>query len=210
MCSYQSHSELLRRMRRLVQRFPHLVQMGELTPRSVEGRPLAYLKISEGVERRHLGEPMFKYVGNMHGDETLGRQLLIYLAEYLLQNYGHDPQVRTKLHKIRPRRVCIKAFPGANAGHEVGQHDRDLSHAHHEPRWLLAFQGGLRLHRNLCPLFPRRLRSRKRSRKGPQPRLPQTATDEARPEPAVPGARQTAGDHVRACGPALARNLLLL
>lgn len=36
---------------------------------------------------------MFKYVANMHGDETLGRQLLIYTAQYLLQNYGRDPRI---------------------------------------------------------------------------------------------------------------------
>ncbi len=29
----------------------------------------------------------------MHGDETLGRQLLLYLAEYLLQGYGRDARV---------------------------------------------------------------------------------------------------------------------
>ena len=52
------------------------------------GRPIAYIKISANVNKRTKLEPMFKYVGNMHGDETVGRQLLIYLAHYLLQNYG--------------------------------------------------------------------------------------------------------------------------
>ena len=49
---------------------------------------MVYIKISSNVGRRSLLEPMFKYVGNMHGDETVGRQLLIYLAQYLLSNYG--------------------------------------------------------------------------------------------------------------------------
>ena len=29
----------------------------------------------------------------MHGDETVGRQLLIYLAEYLLQQYGRNSRI---------------------------------------------------------------------------------------------------------------------
>ena len=29
----------------------------------------------------------------MHGDETVGRQLIIYFAEYLLKNYGNETRV---------------------------------------------------------------------------------------------------------------------
>ncbi len=39
------------------------------------------------------GKPKFKYVGNMHGDETVSRQVLIYLLEYLLEKYGEEPRV---------------------------------------------------------------------------------------------------------------------
>ena len=35
-----------------------------------------------------------RYVGNMHGDETVGRQLILYLAEYLLQQYGQNSRIR--------------------------------------------------------------------------------------------------------------------
>ena len=60
------------------------------------GRDLLVIKVSENVHNRSIGEPMVKYVANMHGDETVGRQLVVYLAQYLAAKYGTDEEV-TKL-----------------------------------------------------------------------------------------------------------------
>ena len=65
----------------------------EVVGRSLEGRNLVALQIGQNVRQRNLLTPMVKYVGNMHGDETVGRQLLVYLAEYLLYNYATNLNV---------------------------------------------------------------------------------------------------------------------
>lgn len=51
------------------------------------------IEINANVGNRSLLTPMFKYVANMHGDESVGRQLMIYLAQYLIENYGKDERV---------------------------------------------------------------------------------------------------------------------
>ena len=36
----------------------------------------------------------------MHGDETVGRQLVIYFAEFLLQNYDKDERIKKLVDSI--------------------------------------------------------------------------------------------------------------
>jgi len=36
---------------------------------------------------------MFKWVANMHGNEAIGRELVIAMCRYLLENYGKDDRV---------------------------------------------------------------------------------------------------------------------
>ena len=59
-----------------------------MSDQSVEGRQLWVLQLgsSAGTERGHL-VPMVKYVANMHGNEVVGRELMLTLAEYLLEEY---------------------------------------------------------------------------------------------------------------------------
>jgi len=62
--------------------------------KSVQGRDLLVLEISKNVDKsRQVGKPMFKWVANMHGNEAVGRQLVIFMAQYLLENYGIDDRI---------------------------------------------------------------------------------------------------------------------
>ncbi|XP_077256149.1 carboxypeptidase D svr [Temnothorax americanus] len=90
--SYAHYEDLRRLFDSLAQRYPHLARVFSIG-KSVEGRDLLVLEISENVGRRTLGEPMVKLVANMHGDEVVGRQLLVILGQYLLDRYGKDDRV---------------------------------------------------------------------------------------------------------------------
>lgn len=90
--AYYTEDQLTSLFNGLVEKYPTLAKVHSLG-KSVEGRDLIAIQISKNVGERELLKPMFKYVGNMHGDETVGRELIIYLAKYLLDNYGQIPEI---------------------------------------------------------------------------------------------------------------------
>ncbi|KDO83812.1 hypothetical protein CISIN_1g0372022mg, partial [Citrus sinensis] len=61
--------------------------------KSVSGFPLWVIEISDkpGVEEP---EPAFKFIGNVHGDEPVGRELLILLANWICDNHVKDSLAR--------------------------------------------------------------------------------------------------------------------
>lgn len=90
--SYTHYEDLQRLFHFLEQKYPRLARTFSIG-KSVEGRDLLVLEISENVAQRSPGEPMVKYVANMHGDEPVGRELLIILGQYLLDQYGKDDRI---------------------------------------------------------------------------------------------------------------------
>lgn len=47
-----------------------------------------------GLEsRKMIGWILMQFIGNVHGDEPVGRELLIRLANWLCDNYMKDPLV---------------------------------------------------------------------------------------------------------------------
>ncbi|KAL5275919.1 CPD family protein [Megaselia abdita] len=89
---YHSQEDIEELFDKLSKHFPQNARVVHIG-RSVENRNLIALHISKNVQTRNILTPMVKYIGNMHGDETIGRQLLIYLAQYLLFNYDKNIDV---------------------------------------------------------------------------------------------------------------------
>ncbi|XP_076849859.1 carboxypeptidase M [Brachyhypopomus gauderio] len=95
--------------------FTHLHSIG----RSVEGRELWVLILGQHPREHRPGIPEFKYVGNMHGNEVVGRVLLLQLIDHLTQSYLRDPFVTRLLNSTR-----IHILPSMNPdGFEAATRD---------------------------------------------------------------------------------------
>lgn len=96
---YHNYEELTALFKQLERDYPQICKLHSIG-RSVKNRELWAIEINSNAGNRSTLTPMFKYVANMHGDESVGRQLMIYLAQYLIFNYGKDERVTRIVNTI--------------------------------------------------------------------------------------------------------------
>ena len=105
---YIHYDDMTAVLHTLESRFPELCKLHTIG-QSVQGRELWVLQISDRIDETEPDEPMFKYVGNIHGNEAVSRQILIYLIEDLLENYGSDERIAKLINTTN-----IFIMPSAN------------------------------------------------------------------------------------------------
>lgn len=101
--SYYNHDEMTAFLNETSQRYPGFTKLYTIG-KSVEGRDLWVLLVTKDPENEILLKPNVKYVANIHGDETVGRQMMVYLISHLLTQYNVDPNVR---HLVDNTRIHI-------------------------------------------------------------------------------------------------------
>ena len=103
---YHNYTAVENLFTRLEKEYPELARLYSIG-RSVQNRELYVLRITSDMnniakttedQKSTLAfslsnKPMFKYVANMHGNEAIGRELVVALAQHLLYNFGSDDRV---------------------------------------------------------------------------------------------------------------------
>merc|ERR1719510_1545136 len=92
---YHNYQEMTSKLNSLVSEHSDLLTLYKLSGKSVEGRKLWVVRISTEKDQRADLKPMVKYTANMHGNEAVGRELMLAFIEYLAESYknGSDPVV---------------------------------------------------------------------------------------------------------------------
>ena len=85
---YHNYNELTDFLNSIASTYPNITSL-ESIGQSVQGRELWVIRITDNPMIDEP-EPQFKYIANMHGDETPGRELSLYLIEWLCENYNVD------------------------------------------------------------------------------------------------------------------------
>lgn len=117
--SHHDYGEMTDILNQFAEKYPTITRLYSLGE-SVEKRNLWVLEISDNPGSHEPGEPEFKYIGNMHGNEVVSREILLHFIEKLLENYNKDDEITRFVDSTR-----IHIMPSMNPdGYEIAKNSK--------------------------------------------------------------------------------------
>ncbi|XP_053832574.1 probable carboxypeptidase X1 [Vidua macroura] len=83
---HHNYKEMRKLMKRVSEECPDITRVYSIG-QSSRGLRLYVMEISDNPGQHEVGEPEFRYVAGMHGNEVLGRELLLNLMEFLCREF---------------------------------------------------------------------------------------------------------------------------
>lgn len=80
--------------------YPNLTALYSIG-KSVQNRDLWVIVVSSSPYEHMIGKPDVKYIANIHGNEAVGKELLLHLVQYLVSSYATDSYIKWLLDNTR-------------------------------------------------------------------------------------------------------------
>ncbi|XP_048843985.1 inactive carboxypeptidase-like protein X2 isoform X2 [Brienomyrus brachyistius] len=142
---HHSYKEMRQLMKIVNEMCPNITRIYNIG-KSFNGLKLYAIEISDNPGEHELGEPEFRYTAGSHGNEVLGRELLLLLMQFMCQEYlAGNPRIRHLVEETRIHLLPSVNPDGYEKAFEVGSELGGWSLG----RWS---QDGLDIHHNFPDL----------------------------------------------------------
>ncbi|XP_022075502.2 inactive carboxypeptidase-like protein X2 [Acanthochromis polyacanthus] len=117
---HHSYTEMVALMKSVNDECPNITSIYSLG-RSSKGREIIAMVISGNPTEHEIGEPEFRFTAGLHGNEALGRELILLLMQYLCKEYkDRNPRAQRLVEGIRIHLVPSLNPDGHETAFEVG------------------------------------------------------------------------------------------
>lgn len=98
---HHNYKEMRQMMKVINEECPNITRIYNIG-KSSQGLKMYAMEISDNPGEHEKGEPEFRYTAGLHGNEVLGRELLLLLMQFICKEYNDDnPRIRRLVEGVR-------------------------------------------------------------------------------------------------------------
>lgn len=90
--NHHTNQQIFEIINQVNKKCPDITYVYDLPLKSAKGLPLKVIAFSDNPQKHEFGEPEMKYISNMHGNEVVGREMLVELMVQLCDAYLNSNQ----------------------------------------------------------------------------------------------------------------------